>query len=1271
MARPTRRGHATRSGATALDLERWADSLDARGRLPQLVRRLVRATGKDLRWPTEFPALEQVQRPGWDGVVEAGSGTSFVPEGVSVWEMGVDQVPQTKANKDFDKRTADSLGLDRSRTTYVFVTPRKWTKKADWSRERAGVGGWKEVRAYDSASLEEWLEQAPAVDAWLGGILGLKPSGVTVLDEHWANLQASTDPELPPEVFLASRRGQVEELGRWLDGPAGVLVIGARSPAEAIDFVAAYGREPSRADLLAARALIVETRDAWRTTVGLAEGGLILIPSPSLSLEPELIAEAIRRGHRVLLSSPSSPREPVTTLTLPRVYRYDLEPVLRSAGLGEEQASRAARDCGGSLTVLKRLLGRHPGTFDPPWSRPPESRALAPILLAGAWDGGSEPDRAAVERLSGRPYREVSELVERWAGVADPPLALVGDRWSLVSRDDSWLLLGRDASSDDLRRFDEVALEVLAEEDPAFELPADRRWQAFFGGKKSDRHSSSLRQGLAETLALMGARPDRLARPSDVAGRAGWIVRQLLDGRGWLRWASLSAELPLLAEADPDAFLVAVEKDLKRASPAIAKLFELAGDRGPLSGPHPHTGLLRALEVLAWDPDHLPRAASILATLAGLAPNDGTGNSPGRSFLEIFMPWFPQTAAPVEDRVKVLRTTLEKQPGAGWGLLVGLLPDRSQIAMPTARPSWRDWALGRTRDVPVATYWHQVIETARLLIDRAGADVPRWKTLIDHLENLPEPVRAEFLGGLWGLAEAPVGEGDRQTISEALREKVARHRQFATSNWALPGPVLEDLDRARVRFEPNDPVRKNAWLFESTWQIYEIIDEGEGRKPRFKADRRAALLEILGACDWGGILRLAGTAGAPSEVGEALAAIGVPEHEPKIIPSLLVATEEKVAIFAQAYARRRFSEGGWPWIGGMTSEAWSADELGTLLALLPFDRETWDHVARRQPEVVDRYWRVTPALSAWESPEGAEYAVAKLLEHARPAAAIRVLGMALHRDATFDPGLIMDALEGWLKLAAGSPGQARVQADQHYLQQLFQELQGALDREQPGSDRRRLALLEWAYLDLLDGHPASPATLHGMLRDDPAAFVELLGLVFRPKGVAKEDAPELSEGDERRAKNAYQLLYRWEDIPGQRKDRTFDEEALFGWIEAARSMARERDLLEVADAQIGQVLAHAPGEPDGSWPCLPVRDALEEEVGTEDVFDGFGIGIYNKRGVHWKSPQEGGAQERTLSERYRAFAEACRIDWPHTAAELRRVAERYEEQARRADAAHD
>ena len=116
----------------------------------------------------------------------------------------------------------------------------------------------------------------------------------------------------------------------------------------------------------------------------------------------------------------------------------------------------------------------------------------------------------------------------------------------------------------------------------------------------------------------------------------------------------------------------------------------------------------------------------------------------------------------------------------------------------------------------------------------------------------------------------------------------------------------------------------------------------------------------------------------------------------------------------------------------------------------------------------------------------------------------------------------------------------------------------------------------------------------------------------------------------------------------------------------ARQLAEKQDRLEICDSKIGEVLArHKRGEEDGSWPCIPIRDVLEE-VATEDVFIGFEVGVFNERGPYSKSLTEGGEKERMYAEKYRAWADASKIDWPKTAASLRRVADDYGEQARRA-----
>ena len=628
------------------------------------------------------------------------------------------------------------------------------------------------------------------------------------------------------------------------------------------------------------------------------------------------------------------------------------------------------------------------------------------------------------------------------------------------------------------------------------------------------------------------------------------------------------------------------------------------------------------------------------------------------------MPWFPQTTAPVEERVKVLRMLARRRPDAGWRLLFGLLPNQQSIAMPIHRPSWRDWGLTWSGGVTKAAYWHQVDGCARLLVEQLGDDVDRWKALIKQFEALPGPVQTEFLERLSGVAEKTIDEETRRAFSDAIRETVSRHRRFSDANWALPAEVLCELEKVQRRFEPEDPIRRNTWLFVPRWQVLETL---EGQEERVDELRRAVLREILDQGGWQGILGLVEAVEAPEDVGAVFAELGSAESEARILPGLLVLADEKATRFARGYIWGCFQKQGWDWVSRLRMEDWSAEQVARALVVLPFERRTWEFAAEKGDEVTAWYWSNTPPFTRGEDGDEARDAIAMLLRHKRPSAAFRVLRMALHHKAALEPSLLMDVLETWFAADADAREPGRRQGVKYEIHLLFQELQRGVEQKDPRVDLNRLAKLEWAYLGLLDGHPASPVTLHGLLRDEPGFFVDVLGLIFRPKNELAEGSKEVSEEARQRAQNAYRLLRSWQEVPGRREGQTVDEKTLLGWVQKARSLAEDRGLLEICDSRIGEVFAYAPEEPDGSGPCIPVRDAMEE-IGTDEVFNGFGVGISNKRGVVRKSLREGGAQERVLAEKYRAFADASKVEWPKTAAALRRVAQGYEEDARREDA---
>ena len=197
------------------EISNWANLPNANHQLPELIRRLILATTT----PTllNIPGGSAVWHSGWDGLVEATAGNAWAPKGVSAWELSCQSDPGPKASADYRKRTDDPQGVASAGATFVFVTPRQWSGKQNWVKQRRGAGEWAEVRAFDASDLATWLEQAPAVAAWFARLIGKLPAGgYTTLEDWWQNWATVSQPNISPQLVLAGRQESANKLGEWM-----------------------------------------------------------------------------------------------------------------------------------------------------------------------------------------------------------------------------------------------------------------------------------------------------------------------------------------------------------------------------------------------------------------------------------------------------------------------------------------------------------------------------------------------------------------------------------------------------------------------------------------------------------------------------------------------------------------------------------------------------------------------------------------------------------------------------------------------------------------------------------------------------------------------------------------------------------------------------------------------------------------------------------------------------------------------------------------------
>ena len=1255
---------------TAADLREYAERRDSESVIPELIYWLVVQSASQLS-ECRIPYGDDVNQPGFDGLVQAGQGfRELVPDGVSYWEIGTGTNPQDKATREFRKRTKETSESDRHNATFVFVTPRSsgargWDepKQRKWKIRRKNRG-WKDIRILDGVKLADWLREFPAIGHWMASKIGLSDrlGGISTPREHWENiaaLKASGDPPLPPKLFTEGRSNAGNALQALFGGQSQKLLLFAESPQDVSDFVAAYIEtlEQKTARSYADRCLYIKEEDAWRSIVEVRKSH-VLVADPLLALEtPEradLLTIATRKGHGVIIPlcgawAEGSPE----IIRLRSPSQFQVEAVLKEAGYSDVRSRELGAIGGGMLSALRRSLQGLGGL--PPYATWETAALFAQAGLAGKWDGSSPADQSALEKLLGKEYGEWIERLRLDAVRSDSPLIQIDEKWRFIARGEAWNALGNRITDADLERLEETAVTVLGERDPKFDLPKGERFAANIHGKQR-KHSRILREGLAETLALVGSRSDALSSCSldKLETSVARTVRRLLENAPWERWASLNLVLPLLAEAAPNAFLEAVESALKDLDNSLFhELFAQEGG-GVLTGENYLTGLLWALEGLAWHSDLLVRVAVILSDLASIDPGGNWANRPSNSLADIFLPWHVQTCASLEKRKVAVEAVLSEHPKVGWELILGLLPHSHGFTSGTHRPTWRNYIPGDWKDTVLRSeYWEQITIYTELATGLARSGTEKLVELIDRLSTLPAPAQENLLEHLVSEEVMRLPETERLVIWERLRELVREHVRYAEAEWAMPADMIAKVEFIANTLAPEKPEMKYHHLFSGRdFDLFDRKGDYEQQRKRLNKIRQEAIQTILNEGGVRAALNFARNVAAAYEVGHALGGVGNEEVESEILPSLLVAEGETEKRFVSGFVWARFREANWAWVDQMLGNDWNNLQKSAFLALLPFEEAVWSRVEHQLGQENERvYWsNVVP--NPFGPDRDLTLAIEKLIQFGRIAEAVLCVYRTTFGEMTFKDELAAGALLALLEM----PDRI-AQVDPNQVVDIIKRLQ-----ESPAAGSNALFKIEWKFLPWLDfSSPGSPMTLEKYLASDPAFFAEVIALVFRSKHEDENSAPP-NEHRQNLARNAYTLLREWKMCPGMLPDGSLDSGFFRDWLEEAIRMTEETGHGEVAQTQVGQVLTHAPPDPDGLWIHQAVAAALNERT-ADEMRSGFIIEIFNQRGTHGFTA---GEEELKLAQLNREKADALDHNgyWRFATA-MRKVAASYDRDAER------
>lgn len=1247
---------------TASQIIDWTNNhaKEAQAELPRWIRKLCYQPSSTRE--LAFPAGDSTYRPGWDGKLFCEQGNAWVPSGASYWEIGCDVDVGGKADRECNKRTEATDPTERVRTAFVFVTPRRWLKKEAWIASRRGKGEWADVRVLDADDLEQWMEQTPAVALQFAEFLGLLGPGVESLERYWLRWSGQCKPAISRDAFLTDRVAASEQLLALANEGAGKradpVTLRADSAEEAIAFATAtfLGHQ-----YLTDKALVVTTVDGWRYVDANPQIRIAIAASDEVAVRitPRNALLSVVPHASGDIAGKGSAQE----LFLERPNIYDFEKALVSMGMEESDARRCALSTGRSWSVLRRHRANNPAIRHPAWLDLPQADSLATVCLLGAWNESKEADKRVVERVANQSYEAIEANLRLLAQADDAPVLRIGSVWKAKSPLELLDLFGGRITGSQLDRFFQVATELLSAADPQLELPESDRYASQIYGKVHPQ-SGLLFESLCDTLIKLAVRgPDVPPLLNlNIEGRVARLVNDLLDGSDGIRWLSLASFLPALAEAAPSTFLRAVESSLNQPDAPVARLILETTDTG-FGGRCWHSGLLWALETMAWAPKWFARVALVLARLTHIPYNNRWGNTPGRSLLGLFRVWLPQTAADFPSRLKVLDQLTEHDPVAAFDLLDAMTERGPQHASPAARPKWREDDAGAGNGVPLIEE-REMYLAAREHMHRLSADIAsRITRLLGNTDIEDSDGMSRVIDLMRPFTTEGASDEARGDLQAALRHRLHWYRNYGKDSSAEVEALLAKLDTLYADLAPADSIMRHKWLFATHWPELPICDERDSdiKITSVEDARTIALNEIIQALGMAGIQRLIAESREPYTVGLAVAkwemdidkwpkwiAQQGEDFQPaspvsQCIAGLLRSLPEQQA---QTILSKVLEYG--------TRHDWDADRQARFLALAPAVKATWELAAATGADIDIAYWRCV-RLFGWMRDWGddASYVLQRLLEVRRPRTAMHCCRFDLEQT---DARLLHELLTGFLQ-GEESEGPLPESWD----------IQEVLERLERSGDIEKAALIQLEFMLFPALHYAKESraeTLFEAITSDPATFAELVSLAFKPEHGEQEDM--ISDGQRNAATNAWKILRACKRQPGTRQDGSIDPDVFNQFIDAAREQCRQTDRLHRGEYVLGEILAYAPPDEDGTWPFAPARQVLDPPD-LEQMRRGFHLGTINKRGVTTRSPLAGGNQERDLASYYRHNAEKVQHDQPRVAELLDSLARRYEHDAARED----
>lgn len=865
-------------------------------------------------------------------------------------------------------------------------------------------------------------------------------------------------------------------------------------------------------------------------------------------------------------------------------------------------------------------------------------KILKAVIIFGGWDENNQSDKDIISRFIGKPYDKWIIILRTLLKDENSILEYKNNKWKVKDKYNSIKNYASEFFKDEIELFKTLAISILSERNPKFDLDNDERSMSNIYNKNT-KYSSLLRKSIAETLPIITANYKEFKNcKNDASNLPLLVVRQVLENNNWEIWASIGELLPFLAEAAPEEFLKQLDDKLKNNCKMIKRLFN--EKEYYITTYNYSTGIYWSLELIAWEARNLIESCMLLAKISKF------DKEAIKHISNIILPWYPQTKAPIENRVMVVKNILKENPNDGWRLLKNLMPGEITIASPSYKPKWNNVIEENENSILKSDYWKQIDVYIDLAIFNSKANCKKICDLIDIIDDVSKDLFDKILVKLSSANIIKLNENRRFVIWNHLEDLIIRHKRTYKSKRSLPEEAIQKLELLSSNLKPNNILifakryfRKDTWHLIDDRKNYTI---GEKKLHQIQVDLVKQIL-LLG---YDKLIDFVKCVEDTYVAGFCIAELKIVKQLESKILSCLESKSIKLIEFGKGYVCKNFSLKGYGWIESLNIIKWNKHKKLNLLLVLPCNRKTFDIVKKVMNKQELDYWKKVDIRFVTEIDE-LNYAIKKLLNARRPERALWIISSKLYedKDCNYDKETTIKCLQEILHHQKSINNM-----DSYHITQIISDLQKS------NVSKTDLFNIEWAYLSLLNGEECRPKTIEQTLANDPNVYNDILCLAYKPHSLKKNP----QNIDEKVAVNAYRLLNQWELVPGL-DNGVINKKKLNDWYNEMVKICEKSDRLEVALSNFGKVLYHSPEDKSGFWIDKNVAEILNQE-NADIIREGFHIEAFNSMGVV-NYDSEGSVFDNKAKEYYEKADSADKEGFYRLASEMRKLADTYKYEA--------